>query len=384
MSNRRRALWAAGVLAVVLVGWLMARDPGASVDVALVEQAPLEVLVREAGETRAVNQTVVSAPASGWLQPRVREEGVAVEAGDVLAELAPLALDARTRAEADARLARADAAWAAAAARARSADSTRAEAARDAQRAMTLARAGALSVREADAAVLVHSAAEDALHVAEAGVRDAEAERRAAREATREWGRPVVVRAPVSGRVLQVHERDRRAAPAGAPLLTLGDVQALDVRLEVLSGDALRVAPGQEMRLDFGAGLEAVAGEVVRVEPGGFAKRSPLGVEERRVRVVGRPRAPVQGVGDGYRVQATIVVWSGEAVLQAPASAFVRDVAGWAVYVVEGGRIRRRSVTPGERGAQAWVVEAGLRAGDTVVRFPDAGITEGGRARVAR
>lgn len=228
---------------------------------------------------------------------------------------------------------------------------------------------------------MTRTTAEDTRRVAEAGVREAEAEWRAARAANSETGDAVLVRAPVDGRVLAVHERDRRVLPAGAPLLTLGDVAALEVRLEVLSRDALRMEAGQPMRLDFGPGLDNVAGEVMQVEPGGFAKRSPLGVEERRVRVVGRPTVPVAGVGDGYRVQASVVVWSGADVLQAPASAFVRDAEGWAVYVVEGGRIMRRAVTPGERGSQAWEVRTGLVEGDEVIRFPDSGIVEGERAR---
>lgn len=381
MSNRRRAMWGGVVVVAVLLLWLATRDRGAVVDVAIVQRAPLEVLVTEAGETRAVNQTVVSAPASGLLRPVVRDEGAMVRSGDVVAELAPVALDARARAEAESRLARATAMRNAALARLQSADSSVAESARQARRALALVEAGAVSERDAEAAVLARTTAEDSRRVAEAGVREAEAEWRAARAVNSEAGAAVLVRAPVAGRVLMVHERDGRVLPAGTPLLTLGDVAALEVRLEVLSRDALRMAPGQPMRLDFGPGLEQVAGEVQHVEPGGFAKRSPLGVEERRVRVVGRPTAPVPGVGDGYRVQASVVVWSGNDVLQAPASAFVRDAEGWAVYVVEDGRIRRRPVTPGERGSQVWEVRAGLTEGDAVIRFPDSGIVEGDRAR---
>jgi HlyD family secretion protein len=107
-----------------------------------------------------------------------------------------------------------------------------------------------------------------------------------------------------------------------------------------------------------------------------------LGVEERRVRVVGRATQRLPDVGDGYRVQATVVVWRADSVLQVPASAFVRDADGWAVYVVEDGRIRRRAVTPGERGAQAWAVREGLDEGDAVIRFPDATVAEGTRARI--
>lgn len=383
MATRRRVMWIVGGAGLLLVAWLVTRPSGVVVDVAEVVRAPLEVLVSEAGETRAVNHTLVSAPAAGRLRPLVRDEGSPVQASATLAMLEPVALDVRARAEADARLARAEAARTSARAQLRSADSALADAARAKSRAESLARAGAVAARDAETAALAFAAAEDARRMAEASGREVEAEWRAARAALAEGGAPVPVRAPVGGRVLTVHERDARVVAPGTPLVTIGDTEAMEIRLDVLSRDALRIAAGQPMRLDLGPGLEAEPGEVVRVEPGGFAKLSPLGVEERRVRVIGRPSRPLLGVGDGYRVQAAVIVWSAEQVLQVPASAFVRDADGWAVYVVTDGRIRRRAVVPGERGEQAWEVREGLAEGEAVIRFPGAEVREGERARVA-
>lgn len=379
---RRRWWWIGATLVVAVVLWWVTRPSGVLVDVATVQRAPLEVLVIEAGETRAVNHTLVSAPVTGRLEPIVREAGVRVETGTPIARLAPVALDARSREEAQARVRRAEAHRASAEAARRTADSTLSAARRSAARTVALARAGAVADREAEQATIAVTTAEDALHMAEATVRDAEAEWRAARAATQEGGSPITVRAPVSGVVLTVHERDARVVGAGTPLLALGDEEAVEVQLDVLSRDALRIAPGQVMRLDLGPGLEAVPGTVLRVEPSGFAKRSPLGVEERRVRVVGRASSALPGVGDGYRAQVTVVVWAADSVQQAPASAFVRDAEGWAVYVVTDGRIRRRAVVPGERGAQAWEVREGLAVGDAVIRFPGAEVREGAKARI--
>ncbi len=385
MATSRRRWWFVGAaVAVLLVAWLVLRPRGVDVDVVAVARGPLEVVIDESGETRAVNHTIVSAPATGLLRPVVRDEGPRVSGGDVLAVLEPITLDPRSRADAEARLVRAEALRTSAAARLRSADSALAEATRDAERTASLARAGAVSARDAERATIARMAAEDARRVAESGVRESDGEWRAARAALAEGGAPVTVRAPVAGRVLTVHARARRVVPAGTPLITLGDVESIEVRLDVLSRDALRVEAGQPMRLDFGPGFESEVGEVLRVEPGGFAKLSPLGVEERRVRVIGRPARALAGVGDGYRVQASVIVWSAPDVLQVPASAFTRDATGWAVYVLEEGRIRRRAVTLGERGAQAWQVLDGLAEGEQVIRFPDAGIAEGERARPVR
>ena len=384
MARVRQRWWIlGGTLATLLVTWLVLRPRGAIVDVARASRAPLEVLVEEAGETRAVNQTTLTAPVTGVMQPTVRDAGARVEAGAVVATFEPLALDPRARSEAEARRTRADALRTAAAARLRAADSTVRDAARLHDRVRALAQVGAVSVREVEQASLQRLVAEQAQQLATAALREAEAEWETARAALATGGTAVALRAPVAGRILTVHERDRRVVPAGAPVLTLGDVGALEIWFDVLSRDALRIRPGQALRLDLGAGLESEAGEVVRVEPGAFAKRSPLGVEERRVRIVGRPLRALDDVGDGYRAQIAVIVWSRADVLQVPASAFTRDASGWAVYVVEEGTVRRRAVTPGERGASAWEVREGIAEGTPVVRYPDVDLRDGARVRMS-
>lgn len=381
-ATHRRWWWIAGGAGAALAVWLVARPSSVPVSVVTVARAPLEVLVIESGETRAVNHTVVAAPVSGMLHPLVRDEGTPVTSGTALARLEPAALDARTRAEAQARSERADAMRTRALAGLRTADSALRDARRAQERAVALARAGALAARDAEQATIAATVAEDAQRMAMAALREAEAERHVARSALASGGDPIIVRAPVAGVILGVHERDPRVVLAGTPLVSLGDTDAIDVRFDVLSRDALRLVPGQALRLDFGPGLEAVPGTVQRVEPGGFAKRSPLGVEERRVRVIGRALRALPGVGDGFRVQVSVVVWAADRVLQVPASAFVRNADGWAVYVVADGRVRRRAVVPGERGTHAWEVRAGLAEGDVVIRFPDVSVTDGVRARV--
>ncbi len=380
--SKRTIWWIAGALIVVVALWRLVAARGDVIDTAVVTRGPLEVVIDEAGETRAVDRTVVSAPVTGLLRPRVREEGIAVTTDMPLADLVPIALDPQARDEAVARRARAEALVTAAVARVRAADSAVSDAERTDARVRALADAGAVSARDREEAALQLHVARQEHTVAEAQRREAEAERDAARAVLSESTRhAVVVRSPITGRLLHVHEPDARVVTAGTPLVTVGNVNAMEIRLELLSRDALRVRPGQPMRLDIGPGLEAEPGEIVRVEPGGFAKVSPLGVEERRVRVIGRPLRPLPSAGDGFRVQAGIVVWSGDSVLHAPASAFMHDGGDWAVFVITDGRVERRRVVVGERGAQYWEVREGLREGEQVVRYPDATIEVGARAR---
>ena len=82
--------------------------------------------------------------------------------------------------------------------------------------------------------------------------------------------------------------------------------------VEVLSRDAVRIAPGGRVRSNAGAARSPLEGVVRTVEPTGFTKVSALGVEEQRVRVIADLASPPeawQRLGDGYRVEVRFVVW---------------------------------------------------------------------------
>jgi HlyD family secretion protein len=119
------------------------------------------------------------------------------------------------------------------------------------------------------------------------------------------------VRAPVSGRVLQVVQESEGPVILGAPLIELGDVSRLEVVVDVLSTEAVAISPGAPVYIDAGAERRELKGRVRLVEPAAFTKISALGVEEQRVNVVIDPVAPDEQwhrLGDGYRVDARIVV----------------------------------------------------------------------------
>ncbi|MBL8238381.1 MAG: hypothetical protein JNM66_13230, partial [Bryobacterales bacterium] len=82
-------------------------------------------------------------------------------------------------------------------------------------------------------------------------------------------------------------------------------------------------------------------------------------------------------LGDGYRVEASFVLWEGANVLQIPANALFRAGEGWAVFVVEGGVARRRTVQVGHRSCVAAEISGGLREGDVVVLHQDETVEEG-------
>ena len=111
---------------------------------------------------------------------------------------------------------------------------------------------------------------------------------------------------------------------------------------------------------------EAVAGNVRVVEPAGFTKISSLGVEEQRVLVIVDLTSPAEaweGLGDGYRLDTSFILWEGKDVLQVPASALFRKGDGWAVFVVENKTRALRTVEVGQRnGLAAEIVGAYRKA----------------------
>jgi HlyD family secretion protein len=120
---------------------------------------------------------------------------------------------------------------------------------------------------------------------------------------------------------------------------------------------------------------------VVRVvEPSGFTKVSALGVEEQRVWVIVALTSPPpewQRLGDAYRVEARLIVWEANDVLQLPASALFRDGEGWAAFVVEQGKARKRQVKVGQGNGLQTELVSGIAAGATVLVHPDDRIHDG-------
>jgi multidrug resistance efflux pump len=95
-----------------------------------------------------------------------------------------------------------------------------------------------------------------------------------------------LVRAPASGRVLQVNVRPGEyvAATAGLALVVLGDTGSLRVRVDIDEADIPRVRPGMSARAyPRGGSRQEVPLQFVRVEPLVTPKRSLTGDNTERV-----------------------------------------------------------------------------------------------------
>jgi len=395
--KRRNVALGTGLVVAAAVALVWAFQPRPlSVEVAEVVRGPFEKTIDEDGRTRVRQRYVIAAPLSGRLARVTLDAGDAVEAGEPVAQIAPLApalLDARTRRELQERVGAAEAQLA----QARS-EVARAEAALS-QARLDLARQGALqgagfvsaAAREqAELSVRVQARARDAAaaaqHAAEHGLAQARA---AAVQATADNARALPVVSPVTGQVLRLIQQSEAAVALGTPLMDVGDMSDLEVVVDLLSSDAARLQPGARVHLDAAGATRA--GRLRRIEPAAFTKVSALGVEEQRVNVIvdfdpaaDKENAP--RLGDGFRIDARIVELSQPDALLVPVAALFRaggsTADGWAVFVLAGGRAEQRAVTLGPRGPLKAVVTAGLDAGERVVIYPGDALSNGRRVTV--
>jgi HlyD family secretion protein len=383
---------AAAVVALVVYG-MMPRP--VVVDVAKVTRGPLRVTVEEEGKTRVQDRFVVSAPVAAFVRRITLEVGDRVSRGQVVAQLEPLrsaVLDPRSRAEAEARVEAAKAALDAARENARVATAGDDYARAKYDRTKRLFESGFASKDDWERVESEARQARATLKSAEFAVEVARSELDAARtqllfssgEGGRGSGGKVAVRAPVEGSVLGIPHKDEGAVEAGRPLIEIGNPRALEVEVDVLSSDAVRIRPGTTVQFDRWGGDGFLEGKVRTVEPAGFTKISALGVEEQRVLVIAditSPPALWERLGDGYRLEASFLLWEGDDILQVPASALFRYENGWAAFVVEGGRAKRRTVTVGRRNGLVTQILSGMAEGETVISHPSDKIEDGTRIR---
>jgi HlyD family secretion protein len=353
-----------------------------------VERRSLEVTVDEPGKTRIRSKYVISAPSAGQLSRIMLAAGDLVSENQVVAELTPVApqlLDARTRAEATARVNVAQANVARTQAVIQRAQSALSFARDQATRTRKLHAEHGTSNQALEKADYDERAAQEELANAQLGQKVAQGELEAARAVLASMsgdksGSKVSLTAPVAGPVLRVYQESAGVVQAGTPLLEIGDPNTLEIIVDVLSMDAVRIAKGAEARIERWGGDYTLKARVREKQPAAFTTRSALGVEEQRVPVIldlVDPRERWRELGDSYRVEARIRVAYMENALVAPNSALFRENGGYSAFVVEQGKAHKRAVTVGAR-TPDWVeVKGGVKEGEVMVLYPSDTVVDG-------
>ncbi len=434
----KRFLWLcilAGIVSAVVYGFM---PKPILVDTAVVSRGALSVSVAEDGKTRVRDRFVISAPLAGRLhrikvragdpvslpvtaerladKPNDSEPANGNGHGDLppevfatsfspgtppASELAiidpidPSLLDSRQIAQADLRVKSLESALQSASAAKAKAGVATEWAKLDLDRRVGLSGKGANTKQELeDAQMLLRSRTEE-LNSAKFAEQTAKYELELAHAAllrskplapedAEKW--QLRLRSPIDGLIMKVLQVSETIVQQGTPLLEVGDPRELEIDIEVLSTDAVKIRPGQVVRLKHWGGEKPLLAHVRLVEPSGYLKLSALGVEEQRVHVIAHfdtPYAERPTLGDGYRVEAEIVIWEKDDVLKVPTGALFREKGAsqsassdkpsadiWAVFVVEKGLAAKRRIEVGRRNGLEAEVLNGLSESDLVIVHP--------------
>jgi HlyD family secretion protein len=354
------------------------------VEAVKVSKAPMTITIEEEGRTRVIDRYVIAAPVSGVTCRVDLDVGDEVTQQQTLLTITPLeseVLDPRSRALAQAGLAAAQSALQAASEQANAAAEASKLAILELNRYEPLLSKGTISRDQYDRALNDANTTAAQKRSADFKVEVARYELEAAR-AVLEHGSQIekddtveriAVRSPINGRILKINRQCEGPVNIGEALLEVGDPTALEIEVDVLSADAVKILPGMPVRFERWGGPQPLQGIVRTVEPTGFTKISALGVEEQRVLIISDLTSPAehwQQLGDGYRVDANFIIWHEEDVLQIPASSLFRHNEKWAVYKIENNEARLQTVNIGKHNGLVAQVLQGLSIGDELIDHP--------------
>ncbi len=394
-GKRNILLIVAGTLAAGLLTWAVWPEPQRVETARLVQGDYVRELVEEA-RTRVRERHTVAAPLSGHLLRPTLKVGDAVQAGQVLAEIVPASpglLDARSQGEQAERVAAMQASLARAQAQQSRAQAAEAQARNELQRQQALAAQGFISPAQLDSVQLALTQRQHETAMARQEIEATRHELQRLRiglaqpmPGTADGRKPAAwaVRAPVTGRILRLHQASAGPVAAGTPLLELGDPSSLEVVAELLTEDASALPARARATLSLTGQPPLWPAQLRLVEPGAFTRVSALGVQEQRtLAIFDSLQAPPARLGDGYRLTIRIVMEEAQAVPLAPVSAVFAQGSGHAVFVIEGGRARLRPVELRSRNGQHAWLQTTLPPGTLLVAYPGASLQDGDRVAAA-
>ncbi len=434
LPKAKHIIYAAIALVTIILVIRAFRPAPIGVDIATVRRGQLQVTVNAEGKTRVGDRFVVSAPVDGRLARIQLDAGDRIEQGKVIARIDPLPLTASvkealgkleewraqragvatqrpkaaTLEQAQKRIQVAITAKEQAQAKVAEAQAALTQAKRDYQRAQKLHATGAIPRQDQETAELNEVTKGKELETAKLAVKSATSEVEVARaaltvlqkeqqdpdylikvynariasteaelEKLRDEAKRTDITSPVGGQVLRIMQKSALFVTSGTPLLELGDVSQLELVIDVLSTDAVKIQPGDRILIHQGTEQEPILGKVRLVEPSAFTKISALGVEEQRVNVIGDFVDSPGSLGDAYRVDVQIIVWEGKNVLQVPLSALFRCNQAWCTFVVKDGKAERHQIQVGHRSDFDAEIPQGLQVGEQVILHPTEQIDAG-------
>lgn len=321
-------------------------------DIAVVELRALARTLPISGSLSPVTQSTVRSKVPGEIRRVLVREGERVAAGQLLAEIDTVDLQARL----DAQVAALEEARARLSIAAKNRDN-----------AQKLNQQGFISQNAFDTT-------QSGFEAAAAAAKSAEAQVRLARNALQD----AVVRAPIGGIVAKKMINAGEKVGVDSALVTIVDLAKMEIEVLAPASEipGIRIGQTATFRVD-GFGDRAFAGRLERInpttEPGSRAITVYLSV--------GNQDGLLKG---GMFAKGSLILDKGEPAPTIPASALQEEAGQAFVYTVEQGKIGRRAVKTGLREEQTGLVEvvSGLEKGVAVVAARTIGLKAGMAATV--
>ena len=381
-----------GAAALGLLAYAFIPEP-VLVDMTQVTKSDLLITIEGEGKTRIHDIYVVSTPIDGRITRIASEPGDIVEAGKtVIANMYPANptfLNKRLETQAKADVEGAKAALALASARVKQAQAQLDYELADFKRTEALFSQNTVSKAQVEKAQLQittlraeldttrsnENVMRSRLEVAKATLLQPKEE-----SADNPSDCQICIHSPVDGKVLRILHKSESIVPVGTPVVEIGNPEDLEVTIEMLSTNAVKVKVGDDALIKRWGGEQDIAARVKMVEPSGFTKISALGVEEQRVNVIlsfTDTKDKWKSLGDAFRVEASIIIDKAENTLVVPISSLFRQNEQWSVFKVVAGSATIQSVEVGRRNDRFAEITLGLDIGEQVITHPSNAIEDG-------
>lgn len=388
-------IWALVLIAILIAGIVAFLPNPVDVETSKVAEGPLRVSVREDGKTRIREKYIVSSPVAGRLTRIELRPGDAITSEETLLAIImpndPDILDARSQAQAEARVQSATAAVNRAKANSQRAGIDLGLANSKFERAQKVYAKNGISHDEYDtfraeylASVQADKSAKFDLEISQFELEMAKAAVNQFMESSPGHSEPFLIYSPIAGKVLRVFQESSTAVERGTPLLELGDPRDLEIEVDVLSTDAVRIRPGADLTIEHWGGESPLKANVRVIEPAAFTKVSSLGVEEQRVNIISDfDETPdrLASLGDGYRIEARITISQLDNALQIPNSSLFRHQRQWHVFTIVDDKAVMRAVDIGLQNETHTEVLQGLQRDEEVIVYPNDQISNGVKIR---
>lgn len=376
---RHLAWFIASILVVAAVTFALWPKP-IVVEQVVISTQVFESTIEADGIVQARGRFSISMPTTGILERLDIEPGQPVRAGQVIGHVIPPDIDARQRQQAQAHVRSLESALAELDQQMASLRPLLEQSSRRSDRLERLGVAGAVSREQVENARDAFTQMTHQLEALRSRQQSARYELQSARSVlSARPGQRVPLTSPADGIVLRRYEQSERTVLAGTPIMEIGDTSSMEVVIDVLSTDAVKVSPGMPVHLDGWGGGSRLRGMVRRIEPAARTKVSSLGIEEQRVNVIADVLDRPTALGDGYRVEASIVTQHIDNALCLPLGALVRRGEEWSVFVNDRGTASLRPVSLGLRNALVASVLKGLQPGQHVLLHPPETLRDGDR-----